>query len=252
MPNLIINADDFGLSEGVSKAIQVCGQVFEHLSTSVMTCVPRGRELVGRYLKDFKGSVGLHLQLSEGTPILHDITFVDGDPPDIMGLLSGLKVPVDAAVQSEWRAQITKLTSWGITPTHIDSHQNVHSHPYLWPNYTVIAQEFGLSARGGSLDLTRSLRKLGVRTCDVSVRFWRLEPTLDALCAQLAAYERESDAFAVEVIAHPGLTEPTDPPVKSAERRRREFNLFSDPRTYARLIDLGWKAVRHDAIRSGA
>jgi predicted glycoside hydrolase/deacetylase ChbG (UPF0249 family) len=239
MPRLILNADDFGMSAGISKGIALCGQVCEQISTSVMTCVPGARDLAAKHLAGFRGCIGLHLQLSEGSPVLRRT-----DIPSLSGP-SGEFLPNEEErnfadeVLSEWRGQAARIASWGIAPTHIDSHQNWHSLPQLWPAYARIALEFGLLARGGAADLVRFLRARAVATPDVSVRFWRLEPRLDVLCNELDRLRDSARGeITVEVISHPGLIEGVDlVRIAGAERRNREFEIFSSETTYKRLRD---------------
>lgn len=248
MPKLIVNADDFGMSAGISKAIAICGQVCGQMSTSLMTCVPGARDLVVKYLHEFRGCVGLHLQLSEGVPVLGRKFAPSLTGPSGEFLIDERSPTFAEEVLSEWRAQAARISSWGIVASHVDSHRNMHSLPVLWHAHALVAEEFGLRARSGSAKSMRFLRMRGLCGPDVSIRFWRLEPTLDVLCGALDTYRTSGRDFTVEIVGHPGLVEEDDPTVVGSERRKREFDIFSNERTYERFQDLGWEIIRYDEI----
>ena len=47
-----------------------------------------------------------------------------------------------AEVEREWEAQIARATDAGLTVTHLDSHQNLHLHPQLFPVAVTLARRF--------------------------------------------------------------------------------------------------------------
>lgn len=68
MKALIINADDFGLTDGVSRGIVEALDSSIVRSTSVMLCAEgSGARLEGRR-ESLAGRVGIHLQLTDGVP----------------------------------------------------------------------------------------------------------------------------------------------------------------------------------------
>jgi chitin disaccharide deacetylase len=266
MPKLIINADDFGMSRGICEAILACSEVCAHLSTSVMTCAPGSRELAALYLRRFKGCIGVHLQLSAGSPMLDGLKVPSLVGPD--GLFATdeqrdqQNVSFAAEVREEWSAQARALHCEGIVVNHIDTHQNMHSLPVLWSTYADIAEQFGLRARGGVPKLTAFLRDRRIAGPDISVRFWRLEPTLDALCEELERYLKIGHGkitqdlpvavreLAVEVVCHPGLPDRHSSLSPSeVERRRREYEIFSDVRTYRRFQECGWLLASYNSLK---
>jgi predicted glycoside hydrolase/deacetylase ChbG (UPF0249 family) len=148
---VIINADDFGLSSSVNRAI-LCG-IEQGLvtSTSIMANMPGFEEAVGlvRDRDELRGRVGVHLNLTEGRPLSQPILscqlFCGAD-----GLfyfkrqhpLFLLEKPVKAAAYEELRMQLQKVVAAGITPTHLDSHHHIHSEWAVVPLVRRLAQEF--------------------------------------------------------------------------------------------------------------
>lgn len=149
MKRLIINADDFGLTPGVSRGIahaMKCGVV---TSTTVMGNMP-GLEEHLTLLQGISGkSVGAHLTLSAGRPLM---------APDLVPSLvnsngymrRNFREAVQAAevrhVEMEWRAQIERIVALGVKPTHLDSHHHVHLAPKLVHLALRLAKEYEVPA----------------------------------------------------------------------------------------------------------
>ncbi len=115
--NLIVNADDFGLSRGVNRGII---EAFENgilTSASLMVRQPAASE-AAVYARSHCGmSLGLHLDLGEWK-------YREGQWVALYSV-----VPNDdaAAVAEEVRHQLSEFQRLvGRKPTHIDSHQHVH------------------------------------------------------------------------------------------------------------------------------
>jgi predicted glycoside hydrolase/deacetylase ChbG (UPF0249 family) len=169
---LIVNADDYGLTPGVSAGILRAHRDGIVSSTTALAVGP-AFATHARALVDSGLPTGAHLGV------------VGEDPP----VLSAREVPslVDehgrfpltwrtfvrqAALgridtddlRREFRAQLDVLRSAGVDPTHIDAHQNLH----LWPTVTTVVLELAREQRIPALRLTRTRQwsptSFGVRT----------------------------------------------------------------------------------------
>lgn len=133
MMKFIINADDFGLTEGVNQAVfdlAACGAL---TSTSVMVNQPYASEAVKLLgLPNF--SVGLHCNLTEGAPILKtnsipslvDESGMFFPQREFRRRLSKNQIVINEAV-AELEAQFNALsTILDGNVSHLDSHQNIH------------------------------------------------------------------------------------------------------------------------------
>lgn len=114
---LVVNADDLGLSEGVTEGILHCARHGIVTSASLMVRAP-GAEHAGQAVQALPGlSVGLHLDLAEWAhdgvewrPLYEVVDTADAD-----------------AVAAEIATQLDRFTRLvGRPPTHLDSHQHVH------------------------------------------------------------------------------------------------------------------------------
>ena len=136
LSRLIVNADDFGYSEAVNRAI-VCG--FESSlvnSTSLMANMPGFDHAIGLIRKHpfLQQHAGLHLNLTEGYPLSRALSAC----PTFCGSggrltyhrerpLFRLSRRERVAVYEEMEMQLERVVVAGIRPTHLDSHHHAHT-----------------------------------------------------------------------------------------------------------------------------
>lgn len=133
MKRLIINADDFGLSLGVSRGIALAAKTGVLTSTTIMGNMPDLGEHL-RLLNDAPVGLGVHLVLSAGKPRLEPNvvpSLVDNQGCFRRNFRQAVKLATPEHVKQEWQAQIEHILSLGVRPTHIDSHHHVHMAPKL-------------------------------------------------------------------------------------------------------------------------
>ncbi|MFZ0418328.1 MAG: ChbG/HpnK family deacetylase [Candidatus Sulfotelmatobacter sp.] len=140
MRRLIVNADDFGLTAGVNRAITEAHTRGIVTSATLMATGPAFEDAVrlAKQVPDL--SVGCHALLIDGEPVLDGarlptITstrsgktrFRDGLKSFAARALSGCLNPDE--IEAETTAQIRKLQSAGINVSHVDSHKHTHLFP---------------------------------------------------------------------------------------------------------------------------
>lgn len=155
MTLLIVNADDYGLTEATSRAILECHTDGVLTSTTVLVPAPGFASTVGWLHEHPDLGVGVHLAL------------VGEDPP----LLGAAEIPslvddrgrfpeswrefarrsalgrIDAAdVERELSAQIDAVLAEGVALTHLDSHQHLHEWPTMWPVVRRLLDRAGVRA----------------------------------------------------------------------------------------------------------
>jgi len=151
---LIINADDFGYNSNINAAIVSCFQKSLINSTTIMVNMEGFEEAVKLADKyGFKDKIGIHLNLTEGKSLtnLSGTSLVDEKGYYIMKSAFNPRLLFSSKskkkIKAEIRAQYNKLLSFGIEPTHIDSHQHVHTFPWLVPIFLEFAKEVNLKLR---------------------------------------------------------------------------------------------------------
>lgn len=168
-PLLIVNADDYGLTPGVSRSIIEGHRQGIVTSTSVLALGPGFAETVS-WLDDVPAlGTGAHLAVvGEDPPLLSS-----REIPTLVGKQGLLPyswrqfLPMVAAhridpddIRREFRAQIECIEQAGVTIDHFDTHQNLH----LWPAVRDVV--FGLGAEHGVrvVRVTRSASRSVVGT----------------------------------------------------------------------------------------
>lgn len=154
MKNLIVNADDLGWTEGVNRGIAEAHRNGIVTSTSLLAngaAFASGVELA----RSTPGlGVGVHLNLSDGAPtaepqavtsLVNDSGQFDAGPETLLLRLAKRDVML-REVEQEWDAQIEKVKSAGLDPTHLDGHKHVHMLPGLFEIALRLAKRYGIGA----------------------------------------------------------------------------------------------------------
>ncbi len=138
MSRLIVNADDFGLTSGVNRAIIELHRAGVLTSATLMANAAATAEAVVLARATPTLGVGCHVVLVEGTPALapHQISSLTGARtgrlhPTLGAFLQRLLTDRirSSEIEGEARAQIAQLQSQGLHLTHIDTHKHTHMFP---------------------------------------------------------------------------------------------------------------------------
>lgn len=146
---LIINADDFGFSEGVTRGIIEAHAAGSVTSTSIMANGGDWQNAVARARATRTLGVGLHLNLVQGRPLLRVPSLTDARTGEFHGLGAlarrALTRRIDAdELEAEVRAQIERVRATGIALTHLDSHRHAHVLPGIFRTVARVTGESGI------------------------------------------------------------------------------------------------------------
>lgn len=152
MKQLILNADDFGLTRGVNEGIIRAHREGILTSATLMACGPAFDHAVELAKLNPCLGIGCHLVLVGGKAIaplseIPSLASKDGCLPDSLAsfvtrLSTGIIRPKE--LERELRAQILKIRAAGIEPTHLDTHKHTHAHPVVMGALSRVAREFGI------------------------------------------------------------------------------------------------------------
>jgi len=148
---LIVNADDFGLSEGVTEGILQAMRDGIVTSTSVLATAPGLETAVRRLASTGCRSIGIHLNLTSGRPlgpVSPRLLAADGSfrgPATVwsLGMLGRLE---RADVEAELRRQLEAVEALGVELSHIDGHHHVHVLPQVAPVVAALARAHRIPA----------------------------------------------------------------------------------------------------------
>jgi len=148
-PRLIINADDFGLADGVTRGIIEAHEAGSVTSTSMMANGV-GWESAVRFARATRTlDVGVHLNLVQGRPLLGVPSLTDPRTGELLPLGALARRAFARRIDrdelaAELRAQIERVRQAGIAVTHLDSHRHAHVLPGIFPTVRLVAREAGI------------------------------------------------------------------------------------------------------------
>jgi predicted glycoside hydrolase/deacetylase ChbG (UPF0249 family) len=152
---LIVNADDFGLTRGVNRAIRELHTRGALTSATLMANGSAFDDAVKIALTHPTLGVGCHIVLTDGVPVSHPDSIPTLLGPDrksfrpkltgfVRDLLLGRIREEEIAIEA--LAQIQKLVRAGIEVTHLDTHKHTHLFPQVARSLLRVAANSSIGA----------------------------------------------------------------------------------------------------------
>jgi chitin disaccharide deacetylase len=284
---LIVNADDFGLTSGVNRGIVEAHSSGIVTSTTLMANSAAFDDAVRLTRSNPKLSVGCHLVLVDGSPLLgadRVRSLMDpNNPSHFRQNISSFALPalsgrLDAReIEAEAAAQIRKLQSAGVQVSHIDSHKHTHMfpqvlrpllqaaracgvrairNPFGWMAFSWIASRPQLWQRYGQVKLLnllvgkfrRAVADAGMITTDGSVGVVATGALDDRLIHFILETLPEGTW---EFVTHPGYNDAdlADVHTRLRESRALERQILSSPATRELLDREGIRLISYRDLR---
>lgn len=213
---LVVNADDFGLSESVNRGILKAHREGIVTSASLMVHWPAARQAA---MCAEELDLGLHLDLGEWI-------FRDGE-----WILLYERVPSDnaGAIERELDNQLERFRSMtGKDPTHIDSHQHVHLQQPVRSLVKQVADELSVPLRG----MTPQIRYCG----SFYGQSGKGQPCPEAISlSAMIELLRSLPAGITELGCHPG--DSTELTSTYAHERALEVEVLCEPRLKEIIVE---------------
>jgi hopanoid biosynthesis associated protein HpnK len=151
---LIVQADDFGLSEAVNRAVIAAHENGIVTATSLMAGGEAFEHAVALAKECPTLDVGVHLTLTEQQPVaaagtVRSLVGADGRfaPHAVQFAKRYLRGEIALAeVRTELDAQIRRVLDHGLVPSHLDGHQHVHVLPGIARIVAELARTYGIRA----------------------------------------------------------------------------------------------------------
>jgi len=150
-PQLIVNADDFGISEEVNEAVVRAFNEGVLTSTSLMVTGVAFEQAVRLAKENPELAVGIHLVTVVGRSVLPHSqipTLVDeagnfSNNPTAAGLKYFFSPRARQELRKELAAQFDKFRSTGLELSHIDGHLHLHVHPVIFNAALQLGAKYG-------------------------------------------------------------------------------------------------------------
>ena len=234
---LIVNADDFGLTPGVSEGILAAHRHGIVTSTTMLVNREVSRDLVAR-ARDAGLGLGLHVNLTLGKPLTKKTSLVDETGHFVRDARRAAARANADDVEREVIAQIERFEALvKAAPTHLDTHHHVGLHV---PEREVVmdaARELGIPVRSQDAAVRARTRSAGLRTPDHFFgesgpdAYWSLACTLRHL--------RTLPPGTSEFMAHPGWCDPELSYSRYGRQREVEMVGLGTPAARAAAAALG-------------
>lgn len=279
---LIVNADDYGRSPGVSRGILEAHRKGIVTSTTVLINQPQVEDQLADALACPDLGIGLHLVFTAWRPVLPA-----GSVPGLVDA-NGFFLDQHAAwaqaedmpvkqLRAEFAAQIERFVRLaGRLPDHVDCHHFVHLYPPFFQEYAALAARHGLPLRvpfppasefeqavstlpfleGFPHDLVRGMiatdtalllaRNLAYPDRFIANFFGRQALTLEHLKRLLT----ELPPGTSELMCHPGYVDPALATSTYRSARELELHLLTDPAIREHLACQGIELVTFGALTS--
>jgi chitin disaccharide deacetylase len=199
---LIVNADDFGLTRGVSAGILAAHRHGIVTSTTLLV----NADIDRRQLDEARASglgLGLHVNFTLGTPLTRGRSLVGGDGRFVRDARRAAAAAEARDVRREVEAQIERFERVvGRPPTHLDTHHHVGLYPPVRDVVLEVARAAGLAVRSQHAEARTRARSAGLRTPDHF--FGESGPGAYWSFAQTLACLRALPPGVSEFMAHPG------------------------------------------------
>jgi len=155
MKRLIVNADDFGLTHGVNRAIVAC---HERGIVSSATLMPTGAcfdEAVALAAQMPRLSVGCHIVIADGVPLLPPNEVRSLLAPGTNRFYNSIGEVVRAVLRGRFRSEEVEAEAWAqfarlqrseVNVSHFDAHKHAHMFPSILKPLLRAAAAHGISA----------------------------------------------------------------------------------------------------------
>ncbi|OGB91416.1 MAG: hypothetical protein A2Z31_05535 [candidate division NC10 bacterium RBG_16_65_8] len=228
---LIVNADDFNLTEGVTRGILDGHRHGIITSTTVMVNLPglaRSLELA----REAPGlGLGLHVNLTLGSPVLAAgavPSLVDASGRFVRDRERVGEVGVPSEILAEAAAQAARFEeAFGHRPTHVDTHYHMHRLPRVFEAVLEVAADLGVPLRAVTPEMAGQIRRRGLPSVDRMVgdvgsdAYWTAE--------NLVALIRTAEEGVTELMCHPGYADEALSVSSYSAQREGELRALCDP-----------------------
>lgn len=154
MKNLIVTADDFGVSKEVNEAVEAAHKSGILTATSLMVGEPFTEDAVQRARQMPNLGVGLHVALSRAHPVSAPV-----DIPDLVDGKGFLRSDLVSAgfrffflpnvrrqLEAEITAQFEAFAQTGLHLDHVNAHNHLHLHPTVLSLLLKSGKRFGMKS----------------------------------------------------------------------------------------------------------
>jgi hypothetical protein len=251
MLELIINADDLGLTPGCNDGIVSAITKGIVTETTLMINTSYTQDAVTKLKQQDINRIGLHLNLTFGEPIVPAAqvpSLVDAHGRFNRKIAKAVTVMNPVEIKRELSAQVEKFLATGLGLTHLDSHHHAHTYPEIIEIAINLAQQLGVPLRQGNEAVRQKIRAAGVATTDsISLDFYEQGANLQNLKEIIQSHPQGT----LEIMCHPAKPDQLLYDISSYHTwREQELAVLTSPEIREFMEDNDVRLVGFDALRA--
>lgn len=251
MPQLIINADDLGLTPGCNDGIIKGLTQGIVTDTTLMMNTKHTQDAVTKLKTHGINRVGLHLNLTFGGPLLpaaQVASLVDAKGLFNRKVSQAVVNMKPAEVQRELSAQVEKFLATGLGLTHLDSHHHAHAYPGILDVVMALAQQLQVPVRQTGDVVRQRLTGAGIATTDsISLDFYEQGVSSSNLKEIILQQEQGT----LEIMCHPAQPDQLLYDISSYNVwREKELAILTSQEIQDFITTNGVRLVSFDALQA--
>lgn len=253
MKQLIINADDCNLTQGVTRAILRCHDQGILTSTTILMNLPLESQTVHQLQRRKRLGIGIHLNVTLARPL--------SSPSKIRSLLKSegifkrpldylKKPPVQREIVAEYDRQIQHFVKhFSKKPDHLDTHHHLHDFPLFFHALAHVAKKWRVPIRRSRIFLMGDYAKQAKELKTTDYLYGNLEAHFSWQRESLLSVVESLHSGTSEIACHPGYCDRDLRKISSLrEARETELKLFSEPKLRKVVTDLGIDLIRFTEV----
>jgi chitin disaccharide deacetylase len=270
---LVTNADDFGFTRDVNEGIVEAHQNGILTSTTLMANGEAFEHAARLAQENPTLDVGVHVVLIGGYSLVPPYRALPANVPQLLGAVATSRI----RVYEEVTAQVRRVVSRGITPTHLDTHKHTHLLPSVLDAVARVSREFGIPwvrrpfdvpmgtlppgvtwVRRATSDGLQFLRRrfdavLQRHNCRTTDHFAGFQITGIYRSRELAALIRSLPAGSTEFMCHPGYCREhlLRAQTRLRESREAELRALLDPEVREAVAEGGVRLTSFRRLGAG-
>jgi chitin disaccharide deacetylase len=247
---LIVTADDFNLSEGVSRGILEAHHHGIVTETSVMVNLGDLRHATAMLAAAPRLGIGLHLNITRGFPVAPSRAVVEllGSNGQFLGSPQALPRHMRSeGVRAEFQGQVdTFVRAFGRLPQHFDTHHHVHQHPVVLEALLDLAVSLRVPVRSIDPQMRATMTARGLGSPEHFLGDAGNEPywTVTRLLTTIQALQRG----VTELMCHPGYFDEAIAYSRYGPQRDVERQALCAPEVAAVLRERAVELVTYAAV----
>ncbi|SCZ02003.1 chitin disaccharide deacetylase [Alkaliphilus peptidifermentans] len=251
MKRLIVNADDFGLTNGCNLGIIEAMKFGIVSSTTLMINMPNAIEAVTLAQENNISTIGLHLTLTCGEPLSPKnevASLVDNNGNFYKRSKSLLPIMDLSEVEYELRNQIVAFIKTGLKLSHLDSHHHIHMYDGIREIVAKLALEFDVPLRHANNECKCIYQEMGIKTTDYFTwEFYGEKATINNFKKLI----NDFDDGIMEIMVHPAFLDQELMKHSTYNlQRENEYKILTSTEIKELIVEEGIELISFNDLRN--